>query len=89
MYAQLQMPKSHGLNDSQLNFQKCILTGNWLMIISLLIVSTSVLISFPFEQYFTIGSQIVAHISTIIFAAVIKIGYVVRCVGVHGLGSRV
>jgi len=47
------------------------------------------LISFPFEQYFTIGSQIVAHISTIIFAAVIKIGYVVRCVGVHGLGSRV
>jgi len=89
MYAQLQMSKSQVFNDSQLNFQKCILIGNWLMIISLFIVTASVLIAFPFEQYFTIGSQIVAHISTIIFAAIIKIGYVVRCVGVHGLGARV
>jgi len=89
MHSQFYLLKSHHFDDSQLSFQKCILVGNWLMILSLIIVSACLLITFAFEQYFSIGSQIVAHICTIIFAALVKLGYVIRCIGVHGLGCRV
>lgn len=70
----------------QVHLQKHITIGNWLMIISLLVVFSSLLISFGYENHFTIPQQIVAHISTIIFAGAFKLGYVIRCVGLHGLG---
>ena len=89
MYAQFHVPKYHHLDDNQLNFQKCIFIGNWSMVLSLIVVCTCLLITYGFEQDFTIKSQIVGHISTIIFAALLKIGYVIRCIGVHGLGGKV
>jgi len=89
MYAQFHLPKYHHLNANQLSFQKCILIGNWLMVLSLFVVCICLLITYGFDQYFSIKSQIVGHISTIIFAALLKIGYVIRCVGVHGLGGKV
>jgi hypothetical protein len=33
--------------------------------------------------------QVAGHIATIIFAGLLKLGYVLRCVGVHGLGYKV
>jgi len=51
-------------------------------------MSCCILISFIFEQHFSLAIQIAAHISTIIFAGVVKLGYVIRCVGAHGLGHK-
>ena len=76
-------------DQAQLNFQKCILIGNWMMLTSLTVTLMCVAITFGFDHYFSIASQVTAHIATIVFAGVLKVGYVLRCVGVHGLGHKV
>ncbi|MBO9490920.1 hypothetical protein J7384_11175 [Endozoicomonas sp. G2_1] len=72
----------------QQTLQRHVSIGNQLMICSLVIVTLCLLISFGFEQYFTLAQQVAAHISTIVFAGLFKLGYVVRCVGLHGLGYQ-
>ncbi len=89
MYAQFFVNRSYQFNQNQENFQHCIIGGNWLMLISLIITLSCLTMSFGFELYLTIPQQITAHIATIIFAAIFKMGYVIRCVGVHGLGYKV
>ncbi len=70
------------------NYRHCVLGGNWLMIISLLITSGCVTMTFGYEQAFTLPAVIAGHIFTIVFAGLFKLGYVVRCVGMHGLGYQ-
>ena len=65
------------------HYQRCLVLGNSLMVISLIIVVSSLFITYGFDQHFAIGTQITAHIATIIFAAFIKIGYVMRCIALH------
>lgn len=88
MYYPFILPEKTNFDVSELTFQKCIIAGNWIMLISFLIVFVCILINFGFEQNFSIVTQIACHISTIIFAASLKIGYVLRCVGAHGLGNK-
>lgn len=76
------------VDADQINFDSCISIGNYLMIFALITMVSSILISFVFDGYFSLISQIVAHIGTIIAAGVIKVGYVIRCVGAHGLGYK-
>lgn len=76
------------INSNQLNFHHCIKVGNALIVTSLLVVMSCILITFAFEQHFSLATQISAHISTIIFAATTKIGYVILCIGAHGLGHK-
>tara|TARA_R110000744_G_C19086245_1_gene531874 strand:+ start:259 stop:531 length:273 start_codon:yes stop_codon:yes gene_type:complete len=71
-----------------LNFQKCLILGNCMMLISFIIISLSITVSFVFDQYFAISAQILAHIATIIFAGALKLGYVLRCVALHGFGNK-
>ncbi|MPW29543.1 hypothetical protein F9L16_11085 [Agarivorans sp. B2Z047] len=68
---------------------RCIVGGNWLMLVSLLVIISSIIISYPLAQAFSIPMQITAHISTIVFAGVLKVGYVLRCVGFNELGQEV
>ena len=77
------------LNTDQVNFNKNVKIGNYLICIAGFIMTICILISFIFEQHFNLTTQIVAHISTIMFAGVMKLGYVIRCVGAHGLGHKV
>jgi hypothetical protein len=62
--------------------------GNYLMLLSFFIVITSVGITFVIDEYFTISAQVSAHIATIVFAGLFKIGYVLRCIALHGFGQR-
>ncbi|MEW6995089.1 hypothetical protein AADZ84_12575 [Colwelliaceae bacterium MEBiC 14330] len=80
---------NQGLSDTNtLGFQKCLVIGNYLMVISFLVVLSSIAITFAYDESFSISSQIVAHIATIVFAGLLKIGYVLRCVALHGFGKR-
>ena len=88
MYSQFSI-SNQGLNNTNaLGFQKCLVIGNYLMLISFLVVLSSICITFGYDESFSISSQIVAHIATIVFAALLKIGYVLRCVALHGFGKR-
>ncbi len=88
MYSQFSI-SNQGLSDTNaLGFQKCLVIGNYLMVISFLVVVGSICITFGYDESFSISSQIVAHIATIVFAGLLKIGYVLRCVALHGFGKR-
>jgi hypothetical protein len=79
----------HGTNihsAESVNFKQCVTLGNALAIVALSIMILSISMSFFFDQYFSLTSQVAAHISTIISAGIVKLGYVIRCVGAHGLG---
>ncbi|WP_163132693.1 hypothetical protein [Agarivorans sp. Alg241-V36] len=70
-------------------YMRCIVGGNWLMLVSLVVIISSIIISYPLAQAFSMPMQITAHISTIVFAGVLKVGYVLRCVGFNELGHEV
>ncbi|WNC68738.1 hypothetical protein RI845_00990 [Thalassotalea nanhaiensis] len=89
MYSQFYIANQLPQIDNALNFQKCLVVGNWLMLASFLIVSMCVAITFGFEESFGIPAQVSAHIATIVFAGLLKIGYVLRCVALHAFGVKV
>ncbi|PKI14010.1 hypothetical protein [Colwellia sp. 12G3] len=88
MYSQFSIARQLPTIDNALGFQKCLVIGNYLMLLSLVIVSTSIFITFGYDEHFTISAQVSAHIATIVFAGLLKIGYVLRCVALHGFGKR-
>ncbi|NQZ89429.1 MAG: hypothetical protein HRT54_17780 [Colwellia sp.] len=88
MYSQFTIANSLPSIPNALNYQKCLIVGNYLMIFSLFVVTSSIMINFAVDELFAIAVQISAHIATIIFAALLKIGYVLRCIALHGFGKR-
>lgn len=64
---------------------KLLVAGNWAMIIGLAITLLSVLASFILADWFSISTQVVAHISTLLFVTLIKFGYVMRLQALHQL----
>ncbi|WP_342804946.1 hypothetical protein [Alteromonas sp. M12] len=70
-------------------FKSLLLGANLVLIISVILFVLSILISYPFAEYFSMLTQTFSHISTIIVAAILKVGYVVRCIAQHGLGQEV
>lgn len=88
MYSQFFIARQLPTIENALGFQKCLVVGNYLMLFSLFIVSTSIFITFLYDQHFTISVQVSAHIATIVFAGLLKIGYVLRCIALHGFGKR-
>ncbi len=88
MYSQFIIARQLPDVENALGFQKCLVIGNYLMLMSFLIVATSLFITFAYDENLTISAQVLAHIATIIFAGLLKIGYVLRCVALHGFGKR-
>lgn len=70
----------------EINLKKCLRIGNYLIASALFVMAICILVSFVFDQNFSLMSQVIAHVGTIIFAGIVKVGYVVRCIGAHGLG---
>ncbi|BCL73061.1 conserved hypothetical protein [Vibrio nigripulchritudo MADA3029] len=64
-----------------MDFKRVSEIGGTVMIVSLLIMTATLLISFPYANHFSIIQQAIAHIGTIIFAGVFKVGYVAYIVG--------
>lgn len=89
MYSQFSLKNPYQFDQIQMNYQKCIVAGNYTMIFSLFIVLACLILSFGFETSVNMALIIAAHILTIVFAGVFKVGYVIRCVGVYGLGYKV
>ncbi|GEK10321.1 hypothetical protein EAG18_14235 [Pseudoalteromonas sp. J010] len=63
--------------------------SNIVILISFIAFLLSLQISYINAEHFSLNSQITAHISTIIFAAIIKVAYVVRCACLYHLGMEV
>ncbi len=68
--------------DTQ-KFKNVSIAGGLVMILSAMVFTSTLLISFPFAEAFSIMQQAIAHIMTIVFAGVFKVGYVVFAIGRH------
>jgi len=78
-----EIPPSGGFYTTLLTY------ANSALVISTLLMILTILLSYPFADLLSMQLQIVAHISTIIAATVVKISYVLRCVSLNGLGKEV
>ena len=67
------------------NFKSVLFAGNSLMLASLIIILATTFIGYLQPEQFSISTQIVSHIALVIFAAFLKIGYVMRLIGQNGL----
>lgn len=88
MYSQFTIANKIPTVPNALNYQKCLLIGNYLMLFSFIVILLCISITFIFDEHFTISTQIPAHIATIVFAGLLKIGYVLRCIALHSFGIR-
>ena len=70
-------------------FQILLSVSNFSLAITTLLMLLSIIIAYPMADHFSLPVQIVAHISTIIVAAFVKISYVGRCLAQYNLGMKV
>ncbi|WDT84606.1 hypothetical protein [Alteromonas sp. 009811495] len=67
---------------------KCVTAGNILLAVNLVIFLGCIVLAYGVEEYFSLFYQVLAHMLTIISAGFFKVGYVVRCIGMHSLGKE-
>ncbi|WP_373952740.1 hypothetical protein [Vibrio pomeroyi] len=70
-------------------FQTLLSVSNFSLAITALLMLLSIIVAYPMADHFSLPIQIVAHISTILVAAVLKISYVGRCLAQYNLGLEV
>ncbi|MGF1824735.1 hypothetical protein L4D17_02880 [Vibrio splendidus] len=70
-------------------FQTLLSVSNFSLATTALLMLLSVIVAYPMADHFSLPIQIVAHISTILVAALLKISYVGRCLAQYNLGLEV
>ncbi|MFS1491016.1 hypothetical protein BCT96_006840 [Vibrio splendidus] len=70
-------------------FQTLLSVSNVTLAITALLMLLSIIVAYPMADHFSLPIQIVAHISTILVAALLKISYVGRCLAQYNLGLEV
>jgi len=67
--------------------QWLLIAGNWLMLLGLAGTILSIEVCYVFADQFSLMTQVAAHISTLLFATLIKFGYIMRCIALKGFGE--
>ncbi|MEZ9701373.1 hypothetical protein AB4455_00420 [Vibrio sp. 10N.261.46.E12] len=70
-------------------FQTLLSVSNFTLAVTALLMLLSIIVAYPLADHFSLPIQIVAHISTILVAALLKISYVGRCLAQYNLGLEV
>ncbi|KZM40265.1 hypothetical protein OA92_17105 [Marinomonas sp. SBI22] len=71
------------------NFKSVFFAGNSLMLASLIVVLATVFIGYLKPEDFSIATQVVSHIALVVFAAFLKVGYVMRLIGQNGIKAEI
>ncbi|MEG3696186.1 hypothetical protein V5098_24035 [Vibrio coralliirubri] len=69
--------------------QTLLSVSNFSLATTALLMLLSIIVAYPMADHFSLPIQIVAHISTILIAALLKISYVGRCLAQYNLGLEV
>ncbi|WP_372385249.1 hypothetical protein AB8613_16320 [Vibrio sp. BS-M-Sm-2] len=70
-------------------FQTLLSVSNFSLATTALLMLLSIIVAYPMADHFSLPIQIMAHISTILVAALLKISYVGRCLAQYNLGLEV
>ncbi|ASP40894.1 hypothetical protein CHH28_10140 [Bacterioplanes sanyensis] len=57
--------------------------GNWGMLLGVVMTVVSVMLSYPLAHWLSLPMQILAHISTLVFATLVKFGYILRSIALN------
>ena len=71
------------------NFKSVLFAGNGLMLTSVIIVLATIFIGYLQPELFSIATQVVSHIALVVFAAFLKVGYVMRLIGQNGIKAEI
>ncbi|WP_076416257.1 hypothetical protein [Shewanella sp. UCD-KL12] len=72
-------------NQEAKRFKLVLHSGNAGMFIAMLGMLYSIFVGYIDTNNYSLWAQVTSHIMLILFATAIKIGYVMRCIGLHGL----
>lgn len=61
-------------------------TGNCMIAIGLILAFASIVMTYVYPDKFSLTTQILGHISTLLFVTSVKFGYIMRCVALGALG---
>ncbi|MCW8346388.1 hypothetical protein MD535_10285 [Vibrio sp. ZSDZ65] len=75
--------------DMTQQFQTVLFISNVTLGTTLFLMLLSIVIAYPMAHHFSLTTQVFAHISTILIAAVLKVSYVGRCLAQYNLGLEV
>ncbi|MEH6449204.1 MAG: hypothetical protein V7765_11075 [Oleispira sp.] len=89
MYSHFQFSEYLPAIPNAERLQWLLLAGNWLMLFGLAGTILSVELSYVFADQLSLMVQVVAHISTLLCATLIKFGYIMRCIALKGFGERI
>lgn len=70
------------------NFKSVLFAGNSLMLASVIIVLATIFVGYLKPEDFSIATQVVSHIALVVFAAFLKVGYVMRLIGQSGIKAE-
>jgi phosphoglycerol transferase MdoB-like AlkP superfamily enzyme len=62
--------------------------GDAMLALSVVGLVISILIAYPYYEFFSMGAQLSAHLGVLLFATVLKIGYVMRLIGHYELDLK-
>ncbi|WP_434355186.1 hypothetical protein NF212_10035 [Parasalinivibrio latis] len=88
MIAHFSIPRNLPPVAYALNYQRCLITGNWVMVVTLALLSMCIVATYGYESALSIPTLVAAHIATIFLAGLFKVGYVMRCVALKAFGSK-
>lgn len=60
--------------------------GNSTMLVAMIGLLLCILVGYSYADSFSLWAQVGSHIGLILFATAVKIGYVMRCIGLDGMG---
>ena len=72
--------------DSSHFYSHALIGGNSTMLIAVTGLILCILVGYSYADNFSLAAQVASHIGLIIFATAVKIGYVMRCIGLDGMG---
>ncbi|QFU21432.1 hypothetical protein FS418_05810 [Shewanella sp. YLB-09] len=67
-------------------FKLVLHSGNAAMSVAVVGMLLSIYVGYTHAEQFSLWAQVASHIALILCATAIKIGYVMRCIGLNGLG---
>ena len=67
-------------------YSYALIGGNSTMLVAVIGLLLCILVGYSYADSFSLWAQVASHIGLILFATAVKIGYVMRCVGLDGMG---
>ena len=79
-FSSLHLSSSQALTAELIGYQQLFVAGNWAMLLGLLMTLLSVVFSYTLAEQFSLLLQGLFHISTLLWATLIKFGFIMRFV---------